>query len=34
MTYDFYKIDNVIEEGKTWHNFWHIPENATKINDE
>lgn len=31
---DLYKIDNLVEEGKTWLNYQHITESPIKINDE
>jgi effector-binding domain-containing protein len=31
---NFYKIDNLVEEGNTWYDFWHIPKNTVNINDE
>lgn len=31
--YDLYKIDNFIEESKTWQDYWHITKNDTKINE-
>ncbi|KAL5246073.1 hypothetical protein ACI65C_013481 [Semiaphis heraclei] len=31
---DLYNIDNLIEEGNTWYDYWNITENSTKINEE
>jgi hypothetical protein len=32
--YNLYKNNYRIEEGKTWHDYWNITDNFTKINDE
>lgn len=32
--HNLYNIDNLIEEGKTWYDFWNIEENAHRINRE
>lgn len=31
---DLFNIDNLIEEGNTWYDYWNITENSTKINEE
>ncbi|KAF0722618.1 zinc finger MYM-type protein 1-like, partial [Aphis craccivora] len=31
---DLFNIDNLIEEGNTWYDYWDITENSTKINEE
>ncbi|CAI6358162.1 unnamed protein product [Macrosiphum euphorbiae] len=31
---DLYNIDNLIEEGNTWYDYWNITENSTKFNEE